>query len=100
MEEFPASKVHLQPDLLGSFPADICPDIAQPRPQGFSLKKWEKPWGRGWTLLASLGVAIAAKFRSSVVGRGVFGRKIGVTYRRNSPFQWWERGGGGKVYDK
>ena len=20
----------------------------QPRPQGFSLKKWEKPWGRGW----------------------------------------------------
>ena len=19
----------------------------QPRPQGFSLKKWEKPWGRG-----------------------------------------------------
>ena len=51
------------------------------------------------TLLASLGVAIAAKFRSSVVGRGVFGRKIGVTYRRNSPFQWWERGGG-KVYDK
>ena len=28
MEEFPASKVHLQPDLLGSFPADVCPDIA------------------------------------------------------------------------
>ena len=27
MEEFPASKVHLQPDLLGSFPADVCPDI-------------------------------------------------------------------------
>ena len=26
-EEFPASKVHLQPDLLGSFPADVCPDI-------------------------------------------------------------------------
>ena len=25
----------------------------QPRPQGFSLKKWvgwEKPWGRGWHL--------------------------------------------------
>ena len=22
----------------------------QPRPQGFSLKKWEKPWGRGWDL--------------------------------------------------
>ena len=28
IEEFPASKVHLQPDLLGSFPADVCPDIA------------------------------------------------------------------------
>ena len=28
MEELPASKVHLQPDLLGSFPADVCPDIA------------------------------------------------------------------------
>ena len=29
MEEFPASKVtyNLQPDLLGSFPADVCPDI-------------------------------------------------------------------------
>ena len=30
MEEFPASKVHLynlQPDLLGNFPADACPDI-------------------------------------------------------------------------
>ena len=27
MEEFPASKVRLQPDLLGSFPADVCPDI-------------------------------------------------------------------------
>ena len=34
----------------------IC-DARQPRPQGFSLKKWvgpthfsrEKPWGRGWT---------------------------------------------------
>ena len=46
------------------------------------------------TLLASLGVAIGAKFRPSVMGRGVFGRKIGVTYRRNSPFQWWGRGGG------
>ena len=22
--------------------------LGQPRPQGFSLKKWEKPWGRGW----------------------------------------------------
>ena len=28
MEEFPASKVHPQPDSLGSFPADVCPDIA------------------------------------------------------------------------
>ena len=29
MEEFRASKVtyNLQPDLLGSFPADVCPDI-------------------------------------------------------------------------
>ena len=27
MEEFPASKVHLQPGLLESFPADVCPDI-------------------------------------------------------------------------
>ena len=29
MEEFPASKVHLQPAtwLTGSFPADVCPDI-------------------------------------------------------------------------
>ena len=28
MEEFPASKVHIQPvqpDLLGGFPADVCP---------------------------------------------------------------------------
>ena len=33
--------------------------LCQPRPQGFSLKKWvgrpthfsrEKPWGRGWSL--------------------------------------------------
>ena len=28
MEEFPASKVHLQPDLLGSFPAIVCPDLS------------------------------------------------------------------------
>ena len=77
MEEFPASKVHLQPDLLEVFQQTYVQ-----------------------TLMASLGVAIVAKFRSSVVGRGVFGRKIGVTYRRNSPFQWWGRGGGGKVYDK
>ena len=29
MEEFRASKVtyNLQPDLLGSFPGDVCPDI-------------------------------------------------------------------------
>ena len=30
MEEFPASKVHIQPvqpDLLGGFPADVCPHI-------------------------------------------------------------------------
>ena len=73
MEEFPASKVHLQPDLLEVFQQTYVQ-----------------------TLMASLGVAIVAKFRSSVVGRGVFGRKIGVTYRRNSPFQWWERGGGGE----
>ena len=27
--------------------------IAQPRPQGFSLKKWvgrDGPWGRGWAI--------------------------------------------------
>ena len=27
MEEFPARKVHLQPDLLERFTADVCPDI-------------------------------------------------------------------------
>ena len=39
--------------------------LAQPRPQGFSLKKWvgwpthfsrEKPWGRGWVWLRSWGL--------------------------------------------
>ena len=27
MEMFPASKVHLRPDLMGSFPEELCPDI-------------------------------------------------------------------------
>ena len=43
--------------FLGSDTSDISMEFLQPRPQGFSLKKWvgrpthflrEKPWGRGW----------------------------------------------------
>ena len=54
MEEFPASKVHLQPDLLGSFPAIVCPDLN-----------------------SQFGCDHRAKVRSSVVGgEGGGGRKV------------------------
>ena len=54
MEEFPASKVHLQPDSLGSFPAIVCPDLN-----------------------GQFGCDHRAKVRPSVVGgKGGGGRKV------------------------
>ena len=34
----------------------------QPRPQGFSLKKWEKPWGRGWEVLIGKSLSVWLEF--------------------------------------
>ena len=62
MEELPASKVHIQPvqpDLLGGFPADVCPHITGQFRCGHS--------GGG--------------------GGGV-DRILGVANGRNSPLQW------------
>ena len=50
MEEFPASKVHLQPDLLESFPAEICPGNTGQFGCGHKAKFWalaERGGGRG-----------------------------------------------------
>ena len=68
MEEFPASKVHIQPvqpDLLGGFPADVCPHIT-------------------------------GQFRCghSGGGGGVVDRILRVANGRSSPLQWV--GGGGR----
>ena len=43
-------------DFLDELPNFYFDTFSQPRPQGFSLKKWvgrEKPWGRGWPIPAS-----------------------------------------------
>ena len=40
MEEFLASKEYLQPDLLGSFPADVCPDITGQFGSGHRANKY------------------------------------------------------------
>ena len=50
MEEFPTSKVHLynlQPDLLGSFPADVCPDFTGQVGCGHRAK-FSPSVGAGW----------------------------------------------------
>ena len=60
MEEFPASKVHIQPvqpDLPGGFPADVCPHITGQFRCG----------------------------RNKGGGGGVVDRKLVVANRRNSP---------------
>ena len=72
MVEFPASKVHMQPvqpDLLGGFPADVCPHITGQFRCGHSG------------------------------GGGVVDRILRVANGRNSPLQWvggWGGGGGGE----
>ena len=49
MEEFPASKVHLQPTtwLTRSFPADVCPDITGQFWCGHRAKFTPQQWGGG-----------------------------------------------------
>ena len=42
----------------------------QPRPQGFSLKKWEKPWGRGWFLCRPCTTRTWIDQISSLLGNG------------------------------
>ena len=69
MVEFPASKVHMQlvqPDLLGGFPADVCPHITGQFRCGHSK------------------------------GGGVVDRILRVANGRNSPLQWVGGGEEGK----
>ena len=70
MDEFPASKLsctyNLQPDLLESFPADVCPDITVQF--GCDHRAKFSPSGEGWGGGGSVGnwCGLRAKFTQSV----------------------------------
>ena len=55
-ERLKKMRIHFKSDVFAAV-AHPCGPVngPQPRPQGFSLKKWEKPWGRGWMDPASPG---------------------------------------------